>query len=348
MSLLLLRRDVEKELVNQQQVAIRRWHLAAIGANASATRTIATGVTLAACLLASSAAAQQPFRMPPPEVAQPAPGGVRIAHDGLVANWYAASRRAASRPPVVLLLGGSEGGIGAGAARQAADLVAHGFAVLHLAYFGAPGLPSRLNLVPLEYFDRALAWIKRQPGIDPRRISVVGASKGAEAALLVASRHPELHAIVTGAPSAAVWPGIDFTGRDTGSSWTVRGKPLPYLRYGPAATSMFDGYKTGLATLPEHRDAAIPVTRIKAKVLLVCGRADTLWPSCPMAEQVQRAIGPKARVLAYDDAGHAVFGPPVQVSAAAYRSLGSLGGTAEGNNLARADAWPIILAFLTS
>ena len=325
---------------------IEGWRRVVNEGDVASARAITTGLTLAACLFPSSAVAQQPFRMPPPEVAQPAPGGVRITEDGLVANWYAVSRQGASRAPVVLLLGGSEGGIGAGAGRQAADLVAHGFAVLHLAYFGAPGLPPRLDMVPLEYFDRALVWIKRQPGIDPARIAVVGASKGAEAALLVASRHPELHAVVAGAPSAAVWPGIDFTGRDTGSSWTLRGRPLPYLRYGPAATSMFDGYKTGLATLPEHRDAAIPVTRIKAKVLLVCGRSDTLWPSCPMAEQVQRAIGPTVTILAYEDAGHAVFGPPIQVRAAAFHSLGSLGGTPEGNNGARADAWPKVLAFL--
>lgn len=163
------------------------------------------------------AVAQQPFQMPPPELAQPSTGGVRIEQDGLIANLYAAPP-GEKNAPAVLLLGGSEGGIGSGAARQAADLSAHGIAVLQLAYFGAPGLPSKLNLVPLSYFDEALAWIKRQPGIDPKRIAVVGASKGAEAALLIATRHLELRAVVVGAPSAAVWPGIDFSGEETGSS----------------------------------------------------------------------------------------------------------------------------------
>lgn len=163
----------------------------------------------------------------------------------------------------------------------------------------------------------------------------------------MASRHPELHAVVVGAPSSAVWPGIDFSGKDTGSSWTVDGKPLNFLQYGNAAKTMFDGYRTGLQTLPDHRDAAIPVTKIKAKVMLICGRADQLWPSCPMAEDVKRVMGKRAMILAYDNAGHAVFGPPVPTGSAGFRSLGSLGGTSEGNNRARTDAWPKVLRFLS-
>ncbi|MEH3099736.1 acyl-CoA thioester hydrolase/BAAT C-terminal domain-containing protein [Sphingomonas adhaesiva] len=310
-----------------------------------ANLTWRTASLIALGVFALPAVAQQPFRMPPPELVQPSNGGIRVEEDGLVANWYAGPP-GEKKAPAVLLLGGSEGGIGSGAARQAADLSAHGMAVLQLAYFGAPGLPSKLDLVPLSYFDKALAWIKRQPGVDPNRIAIVGASKGAEAALLIATRHPEIRAVVVGAPSAAVWPGIDFSGGDTGSSWTVDGHPLPYLRYGEGATSTFDGYRTGFATLPAHRDAAIPVARIKAKVMLICGRADTLWPSCPMAELVKRKMGRTALVLAYDDAGHAVFGPPVQTDTAGYRSLASLGGTSEGNNRARADAWPKVVTFL--
>lgn len=304
----------------------RRWTAAAVAAT-----------------LAGIAPAQPPAGMPPPQLVEPSAGGVRVAEDGLVANWYAQPGERASAVPAVLLLGGSEGGLGAGAARQAA-----GFAVLQLAYFGAPGLPSKLDLVPLETFDRALAWLGRQPGVDPARVAVVGASKGAEAALLIASRHPELHAVVAGAPSAAVWPGIDLSGGETHSSWTVAAKPMPYLRYGTAGSSIFGGYSAGLAALPAHPEAAIPVARITAKLLLVCGRADALWPSCPMAEQVQRAMRGRATVLEYDAAGHALFGPPVPTGSAGYQGLGALGGTAEGNNRARADAWPRVLAFLAN
>lgn len=114
-------------------------------------------------MLAPIATAQQPLQMPPPVLVDPNAGGVRVVENGIVANWYAGSKRKSLRP-VVLLLGGSEGGIGVGTARQAANLVAHGFSVLQIAYFGALGLPSKLDLIPLEYFDRALDWIKHQRG----------------------------------------------------------------------------------------------------------------------------------------------------------------------------------------
>ena len=56
--------------------------------------------------------------------------------------------------------------------------------------------------MPLELFDRALGWLKAQEEVDGARLAIVGGSKGAEAALIVASRHPELRAVVAGMPSS--------------------------------------------------------------------------------------------------------------------------------------------------
>lgn len=302
---------------------------------------------LTAMLLAvvsSPGVAQTGQPMPPPVVTPPAPGGKRLATTGMVANWYPGA--AGKARLAILLLGGSEGGVGAGAARQAADLVAHGYAVLQLAYFGAPGLPAQLVMVPLEYFDRALSWLGDQPTVRRDRIGIMGASKGAEAALLIAARHPDIRAVVVGSPSAAVWPGIDATGGEGRSSWSIKSKGLDHLSYGGEATTMFGGYQAGLNTLPAHRDAAIPVERIKGQVMLVCGKADTLWPSCAMSDIVKRRMAGRAIILAYNEAGHAVFGPPVGADAPGFASLGSLGGTPAGNDAARRDAWPKVLRFL--
>ncbi len=55
-------------------------------------------------------------------------------------------------------------------------------------------------------------------------IGLVGTSQGAEAALLVAHRHPIVRAVVTLAPRSAVWvnvgPGRDCSERRLRSSWT--------------------------------------------------------------------------------------------------------------------------------
>ena len=74
----------------------------------------------------------------------------------------------------------------------AATFVAHGIPTLALAYFHEPGLPNTLTRIPVEYFATALRLLARQPGVDPKRIVVSGASRGSEAALLVADHYPQL------------------------------------------------------------------------------------------------------------------------------------------------------------
>jgi dienelactone hydrolase len=122
---------------------------------------------------------------------------------------------------------------------------------------------------------------------------------------------------------------------------------LPYAFAAYAKAGIFGLYNEALPTLGQHPDAAIPVERIGARILLVCGKADRLWPSCPMADQIAQRLKahgrPAPTILSYEDAGHAVFGPPV---AGPHDWLASLGGSADGNNAARADSWPKVVAFL--
>ena len=73
------------------------------------------------------------------------------------------------------------------------------------ALIGLPGLPSSLENIPLEYFERALRWLAKQPAVDPHRIVTFGSSRGGEASLLIASTFPRLvHGAVGYVPSAAV------------------------------------------------------------------------------------------------------------------------------------------------
>lgn len=293
---------------------------------------------------------------PPVVVTDPGSGGRRITENGLLANYFPPPDE--GRHPGILLLGGSEGGIGAGTTRLAKALQAQGYAVLQPAYFRAPGMPERLELVPLELFDRALAWLKAQEEVDGERLAIVGGSKGAEAALILAARHPELRAVVAGMPSSVAWQGLDWNflkmmANPPNGSWSFAGRPIPFLPYGQPKQyggPIKDVYDAGLANLGRHQDAIIPIEEGDATVLLICGKADTLWPSCPMAEQVKAradaAGGPTVAILAYDNAGHGVFGVPVPKSNPNYDSLDTFGGTDDGNNAARMDAWPKVLQHL--
>ncbi len=280
---------------------------------------------------------------------------VPVAANGLVGQLFrptAASSRK-GRLPAIILLGGSEGGIGAGAARIAGALADHGYVTLQLAYFGAPGLPRELGLIPLEYFSKAVDWLGRQPNVDRARIGIVGGSVGGEAALVVAAHDPRIMVVVAAVPSSVVWPGITQGDAEPPSSFSLAGKPLPFLPYGWTASfkGTFSLYDEGLKALDAHLDAVIPVERIRGPVMLICGKQDALWPSCTMSRQVVERLKAKrfpraVSLLDYDDAGHASFGVPADPAQPGYDSLGSIGGSADGNNAARKDSWPKLLAFL--
>ncbi|MEA1618615.1 acyl-CoA thioester hydrolase/BAAT C-terminal domain-containing protein [Erythrobacter sp. T5W1-R] len=287
--------------------------------------------------------------IPAIELAEPGPGGERINQPGLIGNFYpgeAEGKRAA-----VLVLGGSEGGLGGASEAEARLLAKQGFAALAIGYYRLPGQPEKLEDVPLETITRALDWLKAQPTVDPARIAIMGTSKGAEAALLVASRRSDVAAVVAAVPSHVVWQGFDwnFTPVES-SSWSEGGKPVPFLPLTPGGFSS-DVYTPALAALPQHREAVIPVERIAGPVLLLCGEADSLWPSCPMARAVKtRRDGSGAdlqtTLLAYKDAGHFGVGPPLPEGKDVPFMLTVFGGTEQGNNAARKDGWPRTLAFL--
>lgn len=223
-----------------------------------------------------------------------------------------------------------------------------------LAYFKAPGLPQELVSIPLETFDRAITWLSSQP-CKPRVI-LVGVSKGAEAALPAASRNDRVCAVVAGVPSSVAWPSSSPS-QFSKPSWTAGGALVPFLPYAVGSFGkggVFALYNDALPTLPQHADAVIPVEKIRGPVMLISGKQDALWPSAIMGEQIMARLA-QAKVsyacyhLSYENAGHASFGkpaapgvvPPLAVIAAS-------GGTAEGNQAARLDSWPKMMAFLQS
>lgn len=295
------------------------------------------------------------YGLPPIEVLPPGPTGERIDHGGLFGNFFPPLASSGAHP-AVLLLGGSEGGLGGGAHQMALALQEEGFAVLHLAYFGAPGQTDALERIPLELFDKGLEWLKEQPGVDPAQIAVMGASKGAEAALLVASRRPDLKAVVAGMPTSVAWNGVNWGsgGQSEHASWTAGGRELATMPFGDwnQAEGIISVYRAveDPAQQSAAARAAIPIERARAAVLLVCGEAETMWPACPMARQVAARSaarsGPPVTVVAYEDAGHFVFGPPIARDHTFYPRLGEYGGSADGNAAARADGWPRVVSFL--
>ena len=281
---------------------------------------------------------------------------VSPATPALVAEVYTPDGPAA-RHPAILVLGGSEGGLEGSEAKL---LSKEGYVTMALAYFAAPGLPEQLTDLPLEYFKTALDALRARSDVDPSRIGLIGASKGGEAVLLIASKYPEVKVVAAGVPSSVAWQGINTKNfADPSGSWTERGKPVPFLPYDSSGgfdpsnviKSIHDMYALSLTKIADHPDAVIAVERIDGPVMLVCGQSDALWPSCPMSQAVAARLKAKSfkhdvQLLAYPNAGHAGFGPPIPADSPRTAELLPFGGDIPGNLAARADGWDKAKAFL--
>lgn len=272
--------------------------------------------------------------------------------------------------PIVIVLGGSGGGYDLD---KAAVLARHGFATLSLAYFGMPGLPTWLNRVPLEYFARAMAWLRRQPEVDARRMGVLGISRGAELALLLSSTFPEICAVVAYAPSAVAWGS---GGRDKASGkiipcWTRGGEALPFaplplrrfmarsalpvalLRRPVKFRSLFHAAMRNREAIAR---AQISVERTRGPILLISGGDDHVWPASQMAEMIcarlrARNFAHSFEHLHYPKAGHELRYPFLPTTARTTRPAGlkfeiSFGGATEADTEAQKDTWRRALAFL--
>lgn len=285
--------------------------------------------------------------------AMPASAGVEVREDGLVATWFAP--KATAPTPALLVLGGSEGGKQT-STRMAAGLHAQGYATLALAYFDDEGLPKQLQAIPLEYFARALDWLARQPGVDATRIGVVGGSKGAEAALLLASRERRVRAVIASTPTDFAWQSVDWNGWSDTPSWTEGGAPVAYLRYAPfdPTAGLRAMYDRSVADAPAAlREAArIPIERSDAAILLLAGEQDGLWGAVEASDRIAATLAAaghsrEVTVLRYADAGHVVFiGRTLAADDPVLERVLPMGGTREGVAAAINDAWPKTLDFL--
>ncbi|WP_043319342.1 acyl-CoA thioester hydrolase/BAAT C-terminal domain-containing protein [Microbulbifer sp. HZ11] len=193
----------------------------------------------------------------------------------------------------VLVLGGAEGGI---PFELASSIAEAGYPALALAYFNAEGLPEELEQIPLEYFSPAKSWLKSQQGISSDKLIVVGWSKGAELALMLASRDEQISHVIAIAPSSVVWAGIlkDWT-KVPASSWTENGQDLVYVPFRPSGEvkGLHDLYSQSLQNRHDSGKADIPVEDIHAQVILMSGGEDEIWPASQMAAAVCNKINAK-------------------------------------------------------
>ncbi|MFA0961118.1 acyl-CoA thioester hydrolase/BAAT C-terminal domain-containing protein [Roseivirga sp. BDSF3-8] len=269
-----------------------------------------------------------------------------------------------NRPAIVLVGGGDWGDY------WGQEFAKANYAGLSLPYYRMEGLPERMEEIPLEYFEKAISWLQEQPEVNRDKVVVMGASRNAELALLVASYYPELvDGVIAYSPSAVSWSNtvLPFNSDEIKPSWTFNNKPVPYIAMAKLRGGETDIIETlpywrkALADSNTVRSAAIPVENINGPILLLSGRKDAVWPSAMMSDMIANRIGASSfgfplENIQYDNAGHLLSVNPNNSSPMRHGRMMvdgkeysfSFGGTEEGNRVAREDALRQVFNFLSA
>jgi dienelactone hydrolase len=263
----------------------------------------------------------------------------QAVQEGVIGTLYQMEHSAPL--PGVLVIGGSDGG--PGAPGVAMLLASHGFAALSLSYFGVPGLPPTLENIPLEYFQKALLWMRSQPDIDPRSVAIYAESRGTEAALFTAAKDPKVIAVVARSPSFTFWSGVTKAHLPGKAAWTYRGQPQPHI-----ANTLYPDF---ILTYLWDKATGKPVRQtplfleetIHATLMLLAGADDQILRRRRLHGHAYRD-----QSVTFADVGHSIPYVYLPTRGNWRDSPFAIGGTPEGMAKAEASAWPKILDFLLS
>jgi len=205
--------------------------------------------------------------------------------------------RDGEKRPLIVGLGGSEGG-NAWATRswqkQRERFLDQGYAMLAVGYFGTPNSPEKLDRISLDGVHAAIAEAAQDPRVDGRCIAVVGGSRGAELALLLASHYPDIKAVVAIVPGSAVFPAL--TDAMTTPGFSLHDRPLPFVPMTWGATpdllvgDLRGAFEKIMRDEAAMQRAAIPVENIDGPVQFVSAAQDETWPSKEMSDAMMQRL----------------------------------------------------------
>jgi len=193
----------------------------------------------------------------------------------------------------------------------------NGITALGICFYNAPDTSDTICEVPLEYIEAGAKYLK---SIGYEKVGIWGISMGSVYVLLSACYYPDLISfVVAPSPLYFVFEAVDkkkctlIKGK---SAFSYKGKPIPFE---PSITNMsffrffIDAFKkmepnfasvydplVGRAT-EEH---IIPVERMKASVILISGKMDTLWPSTISGDMIVKRLKDKNYAYPYK---HVIF-----------------------------------------
>ena len=205
--------------------------------------------------------------------------------------------RGGGKHPLLVGLGGSEGGNAWANDRwtpKRERFLDQGYAFLALGYFGTPNSPEKLDRISLDGVHAAILKAAKDPRVDGRCIALVGGSRGAELALLLASHYPDIAAVVAIVPGSAVFPAL--TDAMTTPGFSFNGRSLPFVPMTWSATpdlligNLRGAFETIMRDGAAMQRAAIAVENLNGPVQFVSASHDEMWPSKEMADAMMRRL----------------------------------------------------------
>jgi dienelactone hydrolase len=195
--------------------------------------------------------------------------------------------------PLIVGLGGAEGGNAWVRSRFKPirdSFLEQGYAFLALAYFGGRDTPSELDRISVDGVYAAIMEAARDPRVNENCIAVIGGSKGAELALLLASHYSQIKAVVGVVPGHAVFPAHTIAMNTP--SFALNGEPLPFVPVPWSAVpaliiqDLRGAFEAMLTNKEAVEKAAIAVENVNGPVLLLSATRDEFWPSMEMSEAI--------------------------------------------------------------
>jgi cephalosporin-C deacetylase-like acetyl esterase len=198
-----------------------------------------------------------------------------------------------SSQPLIVGLGGSEGGnawAGNYWKNTRDEFLKKGYAFLAIGYFKAKGTPDTLDRIAIEKVHNAISEAAKNPAVNKNKIAIIGGSRGGDLALLVGSYFKDIKAVVAIVPSHVAFPGN--TDHFTTSSWTYKGKELPFVPVSEEAVpalmkhDLRSTFEIMLKDSIAEQKAIIKIEKINGPVLLMSATKDEVCPSTPMCERM--------------------------------------------------------------
>ncbi len=198
------------------------------------------------------------------------------------------------RQPLIVAFGGGSGGNDweRNYLKDKRDsLLAHGFAVLAIGYFKTQNSPGSLDRISLNAIaDTILSIASRTPQIDTARIMLMGASKGGELVMNLASRYSCFKGVIALSTSHVSFPALTLSANT--SSWMYNNQeityvPAPFKTIWPALQGdLLSAFSMMLEDQEAVAQAEIEVEKINGPILILSADKDEQWPATTMSQKL--------------------------------------------------------------